>query len=276
LSSLPLLYLALIASIFSCLAPHVKEIAMSESIPVPMPSSLSLGNLDIPLTQLALLLASPQLLPQLLREWIIEQAIAPVDLPPAANILEFTPPVSPNSPIVPSTAPSIRQQKIQYFKQQHWGAEIESHFLKRKPQLDRVVYSMLRLADPGLAQELYFRLQAQEQTFAELAQRFSQGPEAHTHGIVGPVPLGSLPPQLAQRLAGSQPGQLWQPISSSGSFMIIQLEHHLPTQLNPSMRQFLLDELFETWLREQIATHLPRSSSTRAPLPDAHAIPTAA
>jgi hypothetical protein len=208
---------------------------MNDTLSNSTQTTVPLGHLEIPLTHLTPLLASPQLLPHLLREWLITQAIAP--LPPAP-----------------------RPQQIQQFKLQRWGAQVESYFLKRKPQLDRVVYSLLRVADAGLAHELYFRLQAQEQTFAELAQQFSQGPEAHTHGIVGPVPLGTLPPPIAQRLAGAQPGQLFPPMPFQNSVWIIQLNHHLPAQFNSGLQQFLLDELFEGWLREQIAPHLPARS----------------
>lgn len=87
-----------------------------------------------------------------------------------------------------------RKLKIQKFKQAKWGNKLESYFLNHKRQLDRVVYSLLRTSDLGLAQELYFRIQAGEQSFADLAQLYSQGPEALTNGLVGPIELGTLHP----------------------------------------------------------------------------------
>ena len=80
----------------------------------------------------------------------------------------------------------MRQQK---FSQREFGAKAEARFLERKTQLDRVVYSLLRLRDPGLARELYLRIDSGEANFADLAAQYAEGPEQATRGIVGPAPL---------------------------------------------------------------------------------------
>ena len=46
-----------------------------------------------------------------------------------------------------------------------------------------MVYSLIRSKDPGVAQELYFRIQEGENTFSELARQYSQGSEAQTGGL---------------------------------------------------------------------------------------------
>jgi parvulin-like peptidyl-prolyl isomerase len=117
---------------------------------------------------------------------------------------------------------------------------------------------MIRTKDPGIAHELFFRLQEQEQSFAELAREYSQGPEAQSGGIVGPVELGNLHPNLARLLTVSQLGQLWDPKPLGEWHVIVRLEKRIPAQLNEFMRQRLLRELFETWLQEQLG-QLPDS-----------------
>jgi len=59
---------------------------------------------------------------------------------------------------------------------------------------------VIRTKDPGVAQELYFRIQAGEQSFAEVAREYSQGPEAYTCGLLGPVEL-SMPTQRWRRFS---------------------------------------------------------------------------
>jgi parvulin-like peptidyl-prolyl isomerase len=130
---------------------------------------------------------------------------------------------------------------------------LESHFLKRKGQLDQVVYSLIRTKNKGIAEELYFRLEEQEQTFAELACEYSQGSEAQAGGIIGPVELGSIHPSLAQLLSISQPGQLWRPMPLGEWLLIVRLEKLIPVQLDELMRQRLLRELFEAWLQERLS-----------------------
>jgi hypothetical protein len=47
----------------------------------------------------------------------------------------------------------LRTLKLDRFKQTTFGHKVESYFLQRKSQLDRVIYSLLRVKDPHLAQE---------------------------------------------------------------------------------------------------------------------------
>jgi hypothetical protein len=75
----------------------------------------------------------------------------------------------------------------------------ESLYLRYKDKLDRVLYSLLRVADSGLCQELSYAIEAGEITFAEAATQHSNGPEAKTQGIVGPVDLTTPHPEVAAR-----------------------------------------------------------------------------
>lgn len=147
---------------------------------------------------------------------------------------------------------AIRHFKIEKFKQVTWGDKLGAYFIHRKQQLDRVVFSLIRTLKLDLAQEIYFRLLAQEQSFADLAQKYSQGPESLIGGFVGPVELGSLPETLAKVLSSSQPEQIY-PISQGKWQMIVRLEKLIPAQLDHSMRQKLLNELFELWLNQQLS-----------------------
>lgn len=147
-----------------------------------------------------------------------------------------------------------RNLKIAKFQEETWGKQIESYFLKRKARLDRVVYSLLRTEDVGVAQELYCRLLEGEASFEDLAREYSQGVEAKTGGKVGPVPLSNPHPDLARKLSVSTPGQLWPPTRLSDWYVIIRLEEMLPAQLDEVMRQRLLQECLQLWLEEQLQT----------------------
>lgn len=146
---------------------------------------------------------------------------------------------------------ATRQMRIKKFQQVTWGNKLESYFLKRKGQFDQVIYSLIRTRSREIAQELYFRIQ-DGQSFAELAREYSQGAEARTGGLIGPVELSSPHPALAQRLATSQPGQLWFPTRLADWIVIVRLEELLPSKFDEPMRQRLLDELLENWLQEKV------------------------
>lgn len=140
---------------------------------------------------------------------------------------------------------------VEKFKQAKWSNKVERYFLTRKSSLDRVVYSLIRTKNYNLARELYYRVLEGEQSFAEVASQYSEGPEAQTGGQLGPVALSQPHPAISKILSVSQPGQLWAPRGLAEWTVIIRLEKFIPAQLDDQMRQALINEMFETWLREE-------------------------
>lgn len=208
-----------------------------------------------------------QLWPKFMREFVIEQAIAPIECPPeelernlnAYFAAQKIPPESREAWLQQKgvtlnflTAQMSQKLRLQQFKQQTWGHQLESVFLKQKGRLDQVTYSLLRTKDAGMAQELYCRLLEEEATFEELASQYSGGSEAKTGGRVGPVPITTPHQALASLLAISEPGQLWPPQKFQDWHLIVRLEELKPARLDEPTQAKLLEELFEQWVQEQI------------------------
>jgi hypothetical protein len=146
----------------------------------------------------------------------------------------------------------LRTLKLDRFKQLTFNGKVDSYFLQRKSQLDRAVYSLLRVKDPHLAQELFFRIQAGEATFSELVERYSGGQEAESGGVVGPHELSVPHPILAQKIATLKPGQLAPPLQIADWFVVVRLEKYLPAQLDKAMRARSIDELYEQWIQSKL------------------------
>ncbi|ASC70999.1 Chaperone SurA [Halomicronema hongdechloris C2206] len=241
---------------------------------------LRIGDQPLPLKELVSRLYRYGLVPALLKDWVIDQTVATVDLSEAEKqaaqeqFIQAHQLVSEErqQAFVQQRGLSLeqlpllaqRQYQLEKYKQQTWGAQLESHFLQRKSQLDRVIYSLIRSQEAGLAQELYFRLQDDGESFAELARTYSEGQEAQTGGLVGPVELSVPHPTLARMLSLSQPGQLWPPTKIGEWYVVVRHEKFLPAQLNEATRKRLLDELFNGWLQDQ----LQGLTLTLAPSPD--------
>ncbi|AFY34512.1 peptidylprolyl isomerase [Calothrix sp. PCC 7507] len=229
---------------------------------------LQIGGINIHAHEVPSLLQRYQVIPQIQRGIIIDQAISNILLTEseaAAAIDECKNRCQITSDdelktwlqnqgmtLEKMTDLAIRAWKIEKFKIATWEKKVESYFLKRKASLDQVIYSLIRHQDQGIAAEIYFRIQAEEQSFAELAREYSQGAEVRTSGIIGPVPLNQLHPIISNILSVSQPGQLWPPRPMGECFIILRLEKLLPAQLDEMMRRRLIDELFEQWLNEQV------------------------
>jgi parvulin-like peptidyl-prolyl isomerase len=145
-----------------------------------------------------------------------------------------------------------RELRSQKFKADKWKTQVESYFCQRKSQIDRVVFSMIRVKEIDVAEEIYFRLVTEEASFVELSPRYSAGIEAKTKGISGPVELGKLDPILANALITLQPLEILTPTHIGGWWVVVQLETIIPAQLDEEMRLILTEELFNQWVCEEV------------------------
>ncbi|MEW5857778.1 MAG: peptidylprolyl isomerase [Cyanobacteriota bacterium] len=229
---------------------------------------LQIRNKTITTDKVITLMANYQMLPQFLREVIVDQAIASIICTPeekASACQQFYEKYELTSEperqewlelyemtLEQLEALATRELRIEKFKRATWGNKLESYFLSRKSSLDKVIYSLIRTKEVGVANELYFRIQEGEQSFGELARKYSQGSEAQIGGLVGPIELGKISSKLAQMLYVSQTDQLWPPTRLGEWIAIARLEQLIPAVLDEAMRQKLLNELFEAWVQEQL------------------------
>lgn len=233
-----------------------------------MSTVLRFDGCEIAADELVMRLTGYQMLPQILREIVIDRAVAGVELDEAERTTARQQFLGQHRLTTPQAqaawlqqfrmsaeqldALALRVAKVEKFKQETWGPKVEAYFLQRKAKLDQVVYSLIRTRDADVAAELYFRLQDGEAEFGDLAAEYSEGPEAQTGGIVGPVPLSTPHERLAQVLSASKPGQVSAPVRVGEWNVVLRLEKLVAAQLDGPTRQRLLEEMFRTWLEEQI------------------------
>ena len=237
-----------------------------------MTEVIKINETPIPPEELLSHLRTYQMLPQLLRELIIDRAIAQIECSSEEVETAKKEYLTQNRLTDPKRVQAwlqynrlnqeefekiaIRRYKLNKFKQETWGAKVESYFLQRKRDLDQVVYSLLRTQDNNMATELYFRLQNGEASFEELAKEYSQGPEAETRGIVGPVPVTTPHEKVSKMLLASEVGQLWPPVRIGEWSIIVRLEKLISAQLDEQTRQKLINELFSKWLEEEVKKNI--------------------
>ncbi|MEM9904364.1 MAG: peptidylprolyl isomerase [Cyanobacteria bacterium P01_D01_bin.44] len=230
-----------------------------------MAAVLQIGQSQLEASELLERLQRYQLLPRLVQEFLIEESIGSIECEPQEAIEAFCKQQQiftqdqlqgwmqqRNVNQAQLTTIALKEVRLARFQENAWGNQIESYFLQRKDKLDRVLYSLIRTQDASLAQELYFRLHDDEAKFADLAREFSEGQEAQTGGLIGPVELSVPHPMLARMLQVSTPGQLWAPTPIGEWFVIARLEKFMPAQLDDPTRKRLMDELFQNWLQQQL------------------------
>ncbi len=232
-----------------------------------MTKVFQVGTAGVDLEDLPSLLKRYQFLPHLYRQLIIDQAIAEFECSTEEQVAALNTFYEQQKLATEAdrlawfeknemTAEELESQSIRHvllskFKVATFGSQVETYFMRRKPELDQVIYSLIRTDDFSLAQELYFRIKEGECSFADIAHQYSQGMEANTGGMIGPTTLTSPHPEIAKILYSSQPGQLYTPIRLEQWVIILRLERLIPAQLDETTRLKLIDELFERWLQRQ-------------------------
>lgn len=239
---------------------------------------LEIGDLSFTAEDLIPLMKQYQMLPKLAQEIIIDRAIAKIDYSEQEKTLAHNQFCQQNQLLTDEQLQAwLKQQdmtseeldrlitrrlKLEKFKQESFGNKVESYFIKRKSQLDRVVYSLIRTDKAEVAQELYFRITEGESTFSELAIEYSLGSETQTGGLIGPVEINAPHPQIARILATSKPGQVVPPTRVGEWLVIIRLENYISAKLDPPMKQRMIDEMFVEWLNEEINQKVSFPNST--------------
>jgi parvulin-like peptidyl-prolyl isomerase len=147
-------------------------------------------------------------------------------------------------------------QRARLYSQKQYGPKAEARFLDRKADLDAVVYSLLRVQDLGVANELFLRIAGGEASFSDLASQFSEGHEKATRGIIGPVPMVKAHPQLRDLLRTAAPGEVKPPIQIEGWFLVVRLESRIPAVLDDSTRLQMEQELFEADVQDKASAVL--------------------
>ncbi len=146
--------------------------------------------------------------------------------------------------------------RIRKHSHEQFAHKAEARFLKRKNELDRIVYSLLRLKDGALARELYLRIAGGEADFSELAARYSEGPEQSTKGVIGPVPLTQSHPALAERLRTMPLGELIEPFQLMDWWLVVRVERFFPASFDAAMAERMEKELFEQGIDENVQARI--------------------
>ena len=160
---------------------------------------------------------------------------------------------------------SSKWERIERFQNQVFAEEVERQFLSEKLTFDKVTYSLIRVRDGDLAFELHQRLIEGEASFAELANQYSEGEERTTGGLCGPVPFNQAHATVVEKLRGCREGELMAPFFLVDIWLILRLERWDGARLDDTMRQTMLENLFDTWLEQRISTL--QEGRTPEPLP---------
>ena len=213
-------------------------------------------------------LSKSELLPQLLREMIIDEILAdgaidldgkiPYNRDEFAESCERLGKLAGNKELNQLQLYKIvdRDLRLKKLKYARWHSRVYSYYLKHKSRFDRVEFSLMGVTDLGLAEELFFRVQQGEQSFAKLAFKYSKAESARDGGKISSNDLGQTHPRIFPHLASLRPSEMSSIFTLDNLYVFIRLEGYISAELSDELNQILIDELFEAWIQQQISTRL--------------------
>ena len=142
--------------------------------------------------------------------------------------------------------------KINILAQKLYKEKALIHFNKIKKNLDSVIYSLIRTKKRDIALELYLRIESNEEDFSSLAEKYSEGSEKLTRGIIGPVNTSRVNLNIIKQLNPSNKGNLVEPFKVDDWWVIVRLEHYIETEYTNILRQQLCNQLFQEDLDHEI------------------------
>ena len=146
---------------------------------------------------------------------------------------------------------AVQKLKLKKYCQNNFSNKIDSKFLERKSNLDIIIYSLIRVKDYFKARELYLRILDNEANFGDIAEKYSEGIESKTKGIVGPIELIKTHPQLIEILKSSKPGIINPPKLIEGFYLVTRLESYDSAKLDEFMREKMGEECFNDYIETE-------------------------
>jgi len=146
----------------------------------------------------------------------------------------------------------LRPLKIKSLAENKFSDKAHDHFLKRKNDLDMIVYSIIRMKEKQLALELFLRIDSEEEDFHSLAKKYSEGTEKLTKGIIGPIYTNQANQVLMKKLKSSKSGDLIEPFQLENWWIIMRLETFIPVEFTSTIKLQMCAELLDEYLSNKI------------------------
>jgi parvulin-like peptidyl-prolyl isomerase len=145
---------------------------------------------------------------------------------------------------------------IKNLKEHLFGASVDGHYLSNRKDYRRIAFSQILVRDLTDALKIVSRLQEDKAAFCVLAIEYSKGQQSKDKGgFAGIHFLSRLMSEVAQAISEAKEGEVIGPIETKIGYHIIKIEKWFPTELSESVREEVLESLFQAWLRERSSSN---------------------
>ena len=132
-----------------------------------------------------------------------------------------------------------------------FGNLVDDRYLNNRHKYQRIALSQIIVQHLDEAEKIIKMLQKQHASFCNLALEYSQEKNAQANGgFTGIHFIIQLMPGIKQAIANSQEGEIVGPVSTKIGYHILKVEKRFPIQLSESMREEIIELIFQNWLQK--------------------------
>ena len=130
--------------------------------------------------------------------------------------------------------------------------KVELYFYENQLDYAGVVMYEVIFDDEDLAMELFYTIKEGEMSFYDVAHKYIQDTELRRKsGYQGIVNRKDLKAEISASVFAAKPPQLLKPILTSKGVHLILVEEIIQPELNESLNNKILMDLFENWVKTQ-------------------------
>lgn len=139
--------------------------------------------------------------------------------------------------------------------------QIDRFFVEHHLEFDRVLLYQLIVPYAQLAQEIFYQIEEEEISFYEAAHTYDINERRrHYCGYEGWLYRQDLNPTLVERVFGANIREVTYPVHTEQGYHLLLVEEFIPAQLTPTLRQTILNHLFQAWLARELNDRMQRQS----------------
>ncbi len=147
-----------------------------------------------------------------------------------------------------------------YWCMDKYKDEVNPYFIKRKDYLDVYYYTIIKVKNKEVADEIYIRLKEKESTFEEISNNFSSENDSFYAEKIGPISLNGMEASIASLIKIGDINQLFQPKLSNGFWFILRKDNILKAEFNHRQKIKLSLELGEKFLNDRFIENQQKRS----------------
>ena len=138
-----------------------------------------------------------------------------------------------------------------YWCMDKYKDELTQYFIKRKDYLDLYYYTIIKVKNKEIADEIYIRIKEEESTFEEIVNKFSLDKESFYGEKIGPISINNMEDAIASLIKIGDLEQLFPPKLSNGFWFILRKDNVLKAEFNQQQKIKLSLELGDKFLNDK-------------------------